>query len=287
MRTVQARESAGWICAGRSASTLSLGLVEDCRADCEAALALLPPSLTVQRVKLWQRLAACSPDTADTSLRSMEQELEQSGLQEEVRARLLHTLQNTKVEPPSSGVTAPPHLQLECPGDNQFVSRKLRVAHSEEAGRHVLAAEEISCGEVLVEERPLASVLHLAKLPSNCSYCLVAVVAGQPCPRCSQVIFCSAACRSRALASFHQYECGHLGLAPPLGPLAPALRLVTRQPLAQLLQRRGLETRPRPRHGWDYSHLPPEDAVLAAAYNMQVRDKGIDYQLQSVSFSRG
>merc|ERR1712218_267513 len=203
----------------------------------------------------------------------MEQELEQSGLQEEVRARLLHTVQNTKVEPPSSGVTAPPHLQLECPGDYQFVSRKLRVAHSEEAGRHVLAAEEISCGEVLVEERPLASVLHLAKLPSNCSYCLVAVVAGQPCPRCSQVIFCSAACRSRALASFHQYECGHLGLAPP------------RQPLAPLLQRRGHVTRPRPRHGWDYSHLPPEDAVLAAAYNMQVRDKGIDYQLQSVSFS--
>ena len=53
-------------------------------------------------------------------------------------------------------------------------------------GRHVLASEDISVGEVLVEEEPLSSVLAITHLASNCSTCLRAVVAGVACPACSQ-----------------------------------------------------------------------------------------------------
>ena len=60
------------------------------------------------------------------------------------------------------------------------------MEHNEKVGRHVLASEDITVGEVLVEEEPLASVLAITHLASNCSTCLRAVVAGVACPACSQ-----------------------------------------------------------------------------------------------------
>ena len=172
-------------------------------------------------------------------------------------------------------------------------------------GRHVLASEDITVGEVLVEEEPLASVLSNTHLSSNCSTCLRAVVAGVACPACSQVrriklreiwcqsqflptanspcsqvIFCSRGCRDTALATFHRWECGNLHLVPPMGPLMPALRLITRRSVENLMKKRDLLSSHRPQAGWDYSGLSAEDAVLSAAFNMQVCEKNIDYQLE-------
>ena len=60
------------------------------------------------------------------------------------------------------------------------------MEHNEKVGRYVLASEDITVGEVLVEEEPLASVLSNTHLTSNCSTCLRAAVAGVACPACSQ-----------------------------------------------------------------------------------------------------
>ena len=160
------------------------------------------------------------------------------------------------------------------------MSSKLQVNYSEKVGRHVLASEDITVGEVLVEEEPLSSVLAVTHLASNCSTCLRAVVAGLGCPSCSQVIFCSPACRDTALATFHRWECGNLHLAPPLGPLIPALRLITKHSVDKLMEKRDLLSTHCPQAGWDYSGLSAEDAVLSAAFNMQVCEKNIDYQLK-------
>ena len=154
------------------------------------------------------------------------------------------------------------------------------MEHSDKVGRHVLASEDITVGEVLVEEEPLSSVLAATHLASNCSSCLRAVVAGLGCPSCSQVIFCSPDCRDAALASFHRWECGHLHLVPPLGPLMPALRLITKHSVDRLMEKRDLLSSHCPQAGWDYSELSAEDAILSAAFNMQVCEKNIDYQLE-------
>ena len=52
----------GWICAGRSLATWSLDYNQESYEDCVEALELLPSTSTVQRVKLWERLALCRPD---------------------------------------------------------------------------------------------------------------------------------------------------------------------------------------------------------------------------------
>ena len=97
---------------------------------------------------------------------------------------------------------------------------------------------------------------------------------------CSQVIFCSPDCRDTALATFHKYECGNLHLVPPLGPLMPALRLITKHSVDMLMEKRELFSTHSPEAGWDYTKLSAEDAVLSAAFNMQVCEKNIDYQLE-------
>ena len=65
-----------------------------------------------------------------------------------------------------------------------------------------------------------------------------------------------------------------------MGPLTPALRLVTRLSVDTLMEKRDLLSSHRPQAGWDYSGLTAEDAVLSAAFNMQVCEKNIDYQLE-------
>ena len=55
----------GWICAGRSVSSLSLGLFDECLNDCLLGLKLLPNNLVIQRVKLYERLLSCSPELWD------------------------------------------------------------------------------------------------------------------------------------------------------------------------------------------------------------------------------
>ena len=56
------RDCLGLICAGRSLATWSLGLDQESYQDCLTAISLLPSTATVQRVKLWERMALCRPD---------------------------------------------------------------------------------------------------------------------------------------------------------------------------------------------------------------------------------
>ena len=135
------------------------------------ALSSLPPSLALQRLRVWQRSGQCwaaigeaaaatkvvfsafaFPSYVKQVVDLVRSELEASGVAEEAREKLLASLQNAiqkaEKEKRRENVTlAAPTLS--APGRNQMVSSKLTVKVSEGAAmRYVVATEDIKAGEV-------------------------------------------------------------------------------------------------------------------------------------------
>ena len=90
-------------------------------------------------------------------------------------------------------------------------------------GRHVVASRDILPGEVLFTEAPLVScqlddhveavcevtiitviISVIIMIISPAQVCLRYTAAPIPCPTCSDVNFCSLACRTHALQTFHK-----------------------------------------------------------------------------------
>ena len=94
-------------------------------------------------------------------------------------------------------------------------------------GRHVVASRDILPGEVLFTEAPLVScqlddhveavcevtiitviitviISVIIMIISHPQVCLRYTAAPIPCPTCSDVNFCSLACRTHALQTFHK-----------------------------------------------------------------------------------
>ena len=90
-------------------------------------------------------------------------------------------------------------------------------------GRHVVASRDILPGEVLFTEAPLVScqlddhveavcevtvitviISVIIMILSPLQVCLRYTAAPIPCPTCSDVNFCSLACRTHALQTFHK-----------------------------------------------------------------------------------
>ena len=76
-----------------------------------------------------------------------------------------------------------------------------------EKGRHLLAEEKISAGEILAVDTGVLSVLTHARSSTNCGQCMISTISPLHCPTCSAIVFCSDQCRDEALASYHQAEC--------------------------------------------------------------------------------
>ena len=100
-------ESEGRILAARSAVCLGLGRPDLCWQDCRAALARLPSTATVQRVKLWERSAACRPETAGEAREAAAREVAQSGLEPGLQDRLLAGLHGPDPTPTQAKGPAP------------------------------------------------------------------------------------------------------------------------------------------------------------------------------------
>jgi len=118
----------------------------------------------------------------------------------------------------------------------QEVSDKLKIEYTEGVGRHVIAAENIAVGEIIVREKPCVSFLHSNNQLMNCLYCMKAIVHGIGCGKCSQVIFCSRSC-CESSKNFHSVECGFMQMIPGLGPMAPVLRIFTSKSAQYFLDR--------------------------------------------------
>ena len=63
-------------------------------------------------------------------------------------------------------------------------------------------------GSTLVREEPITWALHPERMSTHCQECLAQVKCVIPCRFCTAVTFCSVACRDKAEASHHRYECG-------------------------------------------------------------------------------
>lgn len=209
-------------------------------------------------------------------------ELDGSELDVKMKERLMESVgQTLKTLRCVKGQRSRSPPRLEAAGGNMMVSRKVEVVVGEKVRRHVVASQDIQVGEVIVQERPISSVLHLPRLATNCSSCLRAVVRGLGCERCSQVIFCSQQCKTKAEEGHHRLECGQLHLLPPTGPLCTALRLFTNKTAQYFLDRKSLFALHDPDAGWEAESSGDDyESLLRAAYNMQVCDKSLDYQME-------
>ena len=87
------------------------------------------------------------------------------------------------------------------------LTRKVQLVSSPDKGRHLLAQETISPGEILAVDTGALTVLSPARSSSNCGECLASTLTPHHCPTCRAVVFCSSQCRAAALASHHSHEC--------------------------------------------------------------------------------
>jgi len=124
-------------------------------------------------------------------------------------------------------------------------------------GRHAVATEDIDCGSVLFVESPIVSTICDEHYEFICLVCLRYTINPLPCPTCSDASFCSLACRTSALATFHKWECKlnhvfqHTGIKD-LPLLLLGFRAVTQKPVEFFIRNEEKFDSHRPsQHGMD------------------------------------
>ncbi|XP_041784949.1 SET and MYND domain-containing protein 4-like [Anopheles merus] len=78
-------------------------------------------------------------------------------------------------------------------------------------GRHLVTTQKLKVGDVLLIEKPYASMLNDQERYKRCAFChnedrftLI------PCEGCTVTMYCSEECRDKAHRQYHRYECGVL-----------------------------------------------------------------------------
>lgn len=107
------------------------------------------------------------------------------------------------------------------------------IVTSSASGRHLVATRNIDVGDILVIEKPFASVLLPCHVDSHCYHCLTLTsnVIPTPCHQCSMVRYCSESCAHQSWESYHSIECRYLDLLYRAGLDGNALlafRIVTK-----------------------------------------------------------
>lgn len=102
-------------------------------------------------------------------------------------------------------------LKLDDPQpQNPRLSRALTIVNSPQKGRFAVADRKINCGEVIVIDEPVVSLLNPDDdelMDDLCAHCLRQCSNfQQPCPHCSTTVFCSRECRSQSKL-VHDIEC--------------------------------------------------------------------------------
>ncbi|XP_076239084.1 protein-lysine N-methyltransferase SMYD4 [Calliopsis andreniformis] len=151
------------------------------------------------------------------------------------RKELLERKKNSRVTeskalPQLSGGENP-----ELPG----ASALLEIQETAAAGKQAIAKKDISVGDTLVVEAPLAACLLPDYFGTHCHHCFTRLRGPIGCPNCSNVAFCSRTCRDAAIGSYHKYECKILALMIGSGMSVLstlALRMATQNGLGKCLK---------------------------------------------------
>jgi tetratricopeptide (TPR) repeat protein len=114
-------------------------------------------------------------------------------------------------------------------------SKAFDLAVSPLRGRYPIASQDIQIGDVLLAEKPYASVLLPNHSNTHCHHCLARIIAPLPCSQCVTVRYCSLKCADESWTAYHSVECKnlrHIHSAGKYGHLA--LRAVLKTGLRQL-----------------------------------------------------
>ena len=238
--------------ANRSAALFHLEKYKDCLKDIEEALkAEYPEDL---QHKLYARMGRCyfalnsilqgttNLDTAKKLINISKLDYEQKDI---LRLKYQHYInEGCKQKSPPNEENSSTHFQWKRElskgpsATHANLSCACKVIYTETKGRCIIADEDIKPGEVLLVEKPLASVIVSKENSKCCNYCFKQSVALLPCLYCPIVRFCSKDCRAKALQSYHRYECGCLNVLTVEEVPHEALRVVTTLGLDVLLKHR-------------------------------------------------
>lgn len=100
-------------------------------------------------------------------------------------------------------LTHPPNPRIPA------ISNCLKLQQSDQFGRHVVATEALSVGDVVMIERPYIVCLRPPQRYKRCSHCMAgdqrhALI---PCPKCTNAMYCSEGCLKEAFHVYHRFEC--------------------------------------------------------------------------------
>ena len=237
----------------RSAALFYLQKYEDCLGDIEEAIkAKYPEDL---QHKLYARKGKCYyalnyAKQGKIAFELAKALLDKTDLDSEKKCQLLkdydngiiegekkQSVQRGEVFRTGDKTRKPPKLSKAPNAIHTSLSSACRVTYTEAKGRHVIADQDIKPGDVLLVEKPLASVLNLKHNTTHCSYCFKECFAPIPCLQCPIALYCSQVCRELSVQSYHRYECGDLNVETVESIMPGALRPVTTLGLDGVLQR--------------------------------------------------
>ncbi|XP_076763579.1 protein-lysine N-methyltransferase SMYD4 [Xylocopa sonorina] len=202
--------------ANRSAVLMKLHKYQLCIDDIDRALALTYPDNL--RGKLYVRKVEClnalkRPDVKDAVKEALCW-LEKVSLDDASRKKLSDKLNSAKRIVSSNKVQGQnavkqpllPQIKA-CNVEVPCASDAVAVTYNEEYGRHVVAARQISPGEVLAVEKPYSLMLNPENIRTHCSNCLEVSWANIPCNYCSYAMYCSEECKAMEWKKYHDAEC--------------------------------------------------------------------------------
>lgn len=92
------------------------------------------------------------------------------------------------------------------------LAKSVDVLYTPEKGRHIVAKRDLLPGEVVMIEKPFASVVLPEKYGTHCHRCFARCFSMVPCDGCAMARYCGDNCKQAAWSSFHHYECSILGI---------------------------------------------------------------------------
>ncbi|XP_063881235.1 SET and MYND domain-containing protein 4-like isoform X2 [Scylla paramamosain] len=210
--------------ANRSAVLYHLEQYRHCLTDIDLALkADYPPSLTYKvldrrgqcLLKLRQYRAAFEAfKEAAQALSAADLNEKKLTVWEKDLGKKIDMCHGKEDENEEKSTSQSPSANLFC-GPSRVLpnaSSVVTLQESKDEGRYAVVNRRVPTGQVLMAERPYASVLMENKSGFHCTHCYLRLVAPVPCEWCCGVAFCSPKCRDLAVSSYHRWECRFLDL---------------------------------------------------------------------------
>eukprot|EP00095_Tigriopus_kingsejongensis_P007491 maker-scaffold580_size130538-snap-gene-0.31 protein:Tk07491 transcript:maker-scaffold580_size130538-snap-gene-0.31-mRNA-1 annotation:"set and mynd domain-containing protein 4-like" len=185
------------------------------KARCSKALKDFPRALeSMKSAEMWMKHSTLS-ETKNSSFKKeitkqvefLEDKVGQMKIQD-----FTETAENRKNIITPVKVLEPPKFPGEENAELPGARKEIQLVYTEDKGRHLIATEDISPGEILMVENPYSSILLPEFYSTHCQTCFHRTIAPIPCWCCATVRFCCDECRSEAWERFHKVECQQLNL---------------------------------------------------------------------------